>query len=380
MPSYPQLISAATILAAAASLTLVAVPAHAAKPTCLGRTATKVVTDIEDLSFSNGAYQLVGTTKSDVVLIDLDGADDHVTIRVTFDGVAKRSGGSDAVCATITAPQWYTTFEVVGGDQVSATGFEVVEATNPTSNPVEYNVNAARIDMELGNGGDTVYATSSPGYCDCQHIYIDGRGGDDFIYVDAGRSPTDAVVGAFGGSGNDSLYLHGVRANILGVGGPGTDAILTADANLLAYAGTPTYTGRAGGVTVRSQRTALNALLEGSIAELNAALGANPGSETNSNRLSGGSRGDILHGANGKDTIAGGGGNDRIRGNGGNDRLEGSFGNDRIEGGTGDDKIYGGDGDDWLRGNDDDDHVQGDAGKDDCSGGGGTDTLRSCNP
>jgi len=362
------------------SAVALATPAQA-KPSCDGRAATIVVDDVDDLNRVGGYYEVRGTTKSDVIVIALARVDEHASVKVVLDGIKGSAGGDDAVCATTSTPGWLTTLHVAGGDYVSASGWEVFEASNPTTTPVTYSVEATRLDMQLGGGNDSVSATSRAGNCGCQQlVYIDAGAGNDWVYVNVLDNPKAAVAGVFGGTGDDNLILHGSRTDTIGVGGAGSDAILTSNATLLAYGGTPTYTGTAGGVKVRDQRTAVNALLKGTTQQLSDALGQNPASDKSPNQLFGGSAADILHGADGADTINGSGGNDKIRSYGGADTLVGSTGDDRIEGGNGNDSLNGGDGADWLRGNDDDDALEGGAGTDDCSGGAGTDVLKSCNP
>lgn len=85
-----------------------------------------------------------------------------------------------------------------------------------------------------------------------------------------------------------------------------------------------------------------------------------------SDRLTGGSHADVLHGD---------GGDDRIRGGAGSDLLTGDVGSDRVDGGAGDDVITGASGPDALRGGTGDDVITGGFGPDGITGGAGDDVL-----
>jgi len=84
---------------------------------------------------------------------------------------------------------------------------------------------------------------------------------------------------------------------------------------------------------------------------------------------------DTLEGGNLADTLKGGTGKDTLDGDQGNDKLFGDGGNDELTGGAGKDKLWGGAGDDMLRGNGGNDKLDGGAGDDVLIGGTGSDTF-----
>ena len=91
-----------------------------------------------------------------------------------------------------------------------------------------------------------------------------------------------------------------------------------------------------------------------------------------------------LLGPGGNDAVAGSGGDDEIRTGEGDDHVDGGSGNDRVgtgrgddtvDGGQGDDRIYGGDGDDKVRGGGGKDYLEGGAGNNRIDGGTGDDLV-----
>jgi Ca2+-binding RTX toxin-like protein len=92
-------------------------------------------------------------------------------------------------------------------------------------------------------------------------------------------------------------------------------------------------------------------------------------------KLTGGTRGDILRGEDGSDRLYGMGGDDHLDGYTGNDVLSGGDGHDGLVGWWGDDTMYGGNGDDNLQGVTGNDKEYGGAGMDSLDGGPGRDRL-----
>ena len=82
-----------------------------------------------------------------------------------------------------------------------------------------------------------------------------------------------------------------------------------------------------------------------------------------------------LLGPGGNDAVAGSGGDDEIRTGEGDDHVDGGSGNDRVDTGRGDDTVDGGQGDDRIYGGDGDDKVRGGGGKDYLEGGAGNDRI-----
>ena len=95
--------------------------------------------------------------------------------------------------------------------------------------------------------------------------------------------------------------------------------------------------------------------------------------------LYGGGGADTINGGNGNDEIYGGSGNDLLNGDDGNDYIEGGSGNDIINGGNGNDRMFGDGGNDILNGGRGNDRYTGGAGADDfifdSDGSGATDEL-----
>ncbi len=191
-------------------------------------------------------------------------------------------------------------------------------------------------------------------YANVARVVVNGRGGDDRIYVDTsaagtGRAPIRAVL--YGGAGND-LLVGGDGADLLD-GGPGNDTLYGAAGNdtLIGGAGADRLYGNAG-----------NDFLYGNEGEDLLAGGAG------NDFLDGGAGGDWLYGNEGNDTALGGAGSDLLDGGAGNDQLFGNEGDDWLIGGAGNDLLVGGAGDDRLDGS---------AGNDFFNGGGGFNVYRN---
>jgi Ca2+-binding RTX toxin-like protein len=182
---------------------------------------------------------------------------------------------------------------------------------------------------------------------DVAHLELDGRSGDDHIWV-ADTVLIDAVIR--GGNGHDKLK-----------GGGGNDT-------LLGGTGHDQLDGGGG-----------NDSLDG--AQGHDKLSGGDGDDTLSggvghDSLAGGAGDDVLNGHVGNDKLSGGDGDDTLLGGGGNDSLDGGAGNDTLDGAGGHDKLKGGDGDDQLLGGGGHDEIFGDAGNDWLDGGAGHDKLK----
>lgn len=152
-------------------------------------------------------------------------------------------------------------------------------------------------------------------------FYIDGRGGNDMLYLDG------TLGGAvLGGDGNDFVYAsNSGQAQILGEDGKDKlDAYLNKE-SVFAYGG--------------------------------------DGDD------------DIFGSNNGDDKLYGDNGNDLVKGYNGADILYGGAGKDKLEGGNGDDYMYGQNGKDKLVGGKGDDYMKAGGGEDKVTGGKGIDTF-----
>lgn len=155
-------------------------------------------------------------------------------------------------------------------------------------------------------GGDIINAaTLQLPRNDYNQLYISGKGGKDMIrghdgvdYIDVfGENST-----AYGGRGNDHLYIHAPKNGSTVLGG-----------ELHGEEGNDWLLGHYG-----------------------------------NDRLFGGSGDDFLRGNKGDDLLHGGDGKDTLQGEEGNDTLYGEEGNDSLNGGRGNDTLYGGNGNDYL--------------------------------
>jgi Ca2+-binding RTX toxin-like protein len=167
-----------------------------------------------------------------------------------------------------------------------------------------------------------------------------GLGGVDFLFGDVGNDELS------GGTGND--HLQGGRGNDREYGGAGNDTHAQdydssgSDADLLSGgAGTDmvSYSGREKAITADSDGVKGD---DGRKGEGDTIIGA----ET----IVGGLGNDRLSGTDGPDTLSGLAGNDTIIGNGGDDSLQDYAGVNRLLGGAGNDLLQSGSGSDVLLG------------------------------
>jgi Ca2+-binding RTX toxin-like protein len=172
---------------------------------------------------------------------------------------------------------------------------------------------------------------------------IEGMGGNDYLYGDAGIDNIDG--------GDDNDYINGGAGADSLVGGLGNDTIDGGadNDNINGNAGDDYLIGGTGNDTIN-------------------------GGDDN-DILDGGDNNDSLLGGNGNDALYGGAGNDTLNGEANNDILDGGDNNDSLLGGTGNDTLYGGAGNDTLKGEDNNDYLVGGAGNDSLVGGDGNDVL-----
>lgn len=208
---------------------------------------------------------------------------------------------------------------------------------------------------------------------------VDGRGGDDFIFLAGGDDR------AQGGSGDD--VIQGQDGDDRLLGGGGSDSILGGDGDDFVNGGGGRDTIRGGDGDDRLQGRGGGDTIEGGDGD--DVLNGNAGGDF----LDGGARADVLRGKLGNDTLKGGLGKDILDGgkgfdtlNGGNladllrggsqaDLLVGNKGADRLVGNAGDDTLIGGRGADQLFGGRLKDTLNGGFGSDVLDGGLGRDTF-----
>lgn len=182
-------------------------------------------------------------------------------------------------------------------------------------------------------------------------VEIDGRGGDDRLFVDTTATSRPMSATIHGGAGNDLI-----------VGGQGND-------KLYGGGGNDTIYGDAGKDWIEGGTGADR--LYGNLGD--DTVFGNEGDDL----VSGGGGNDYLDGSTGNDWVYGHEGNDTLIGGTGNDTLDGSTGNDTLYGGAGEDWLGGGTGNDKLYGGDGDDRLDGGAGADFLQGGAGFDYFRN---
>ncbi|MBH0182966.1 MAG: calcium-binding protein [Nitrospira sp.] len=257
------------------------------------------------------------------------------------------------------------------GDNVTAaltgtvTGIVVVSGTNS----IKMTGLAIDIDViEAAFASDTLSTVN-----DLFSVVGDQLNGDDLITY---RNNSGVGMSFFGGAGNDTINISGLRGDTL-IGGGGND-------QLIGGLGQDTVNGGAGNDQITMLVTAgnvdtIDAGADTDTLVLSGVVGGNHevvvdlSSLTDQVVLIGnvadaftqisfenlnasgigsfvtvtGSAGDnVIIGSNGADIINGGGGNDTLNGGAGNDQLIGGTGNDVLNGGTGIDNMTGGAGDD----------------------------------
>jgi Ca2+-binding RTX toxin-like protein len=151
------------------------------------------------------------------------------------------------------------------------------------------------------------------------------------------------------GTGTVEFTAAGGKANAVTVSRSGK--VVTIDDKVAVKAGK-------GCKAVKGDKTKVRCTTSGTTTLIKITLGDQDDSLTNKagvklsawggagkDKLTGGSRVDLLHGGAGNDTVRGGGGTDALYGDSGNDRLEGGAGDeDLLLGGTGKDTLSGGGG------------------------------------
>jgi Ca2+-binding RTX toxin-like protein len=318
------------------------------RPTILAALATALAASFAATATPADAAVSSASIVGGVATLNLDGADDNVTVSVsggllvhgqTTGGLASGSDWDSATAGNQTVPA-DGTFSVVvnGGDgndslAVLAKNNEIVTAA----------LN--------GGSGDDVLTGSDTGDS------LEGADGNDRLVGAKGGDNMD------GGTGNDTLVWNNGDGSDSIDGGAGND---TTEVNGNPTLGDAfTLEPNAGRITFKrtnlvtftldasTERFQVNGL--GGDDSLAASDGV--GALTLLS-VDGGAGVDTVNGSDGPDLILGGEGNDILNGGGGDDRIVGDRGNDTMNGGAGDDTLV------WNNG-DGTDVVNGDGGRDD---------------
>ena len=317
----PQLILA-TVGATLASFGVIALPAHAAvsSATVDGSTAT----------------------------LNLDGADDNVTV---------------SVAAGLLVHGQVTGGLASGSDWDSATAGNQTVAADGTFG----------VDVNGGDGNDSITVLAKK--TEITGVKLDGGAGDDVL---TGADSNDSLIG---GDGNDRLVGAGGADTMSG--GAGNDTLVwnngdgsdTLDGDAgndgVEVNGSPTlgdvFTIAPNAGRIKFQRTNLGQFTLDASAERLQVNGLGGDDSLTSQdgvgaltllSVDGGAGNDTITGSDGPDLIVGGEGNDVLNGGGGDDRIVGGPGSDTMNGGAGDDTLV------WNNG-DGTDTINGDAGRDD---------------
>ena len=285
-----------------------------------------------------------------VATLNLDGADDNVTVSVsggllvhgqTTGGLNSGSDWDSATAGDQTVPADGTFVVVVNGGD----GNDSLAVLAKNSEIVTAALN--------GGSGDDVLTGSDTGDS------LEGSDGNDRL---VGAKGTDDLSG---GTGNDTLVWNNGDGSDSIDGGAGND---TTEVN-----GNPTvgdvFTLEPNAGRIKFQRTNLVPFtLDASTERFQVnGLGGNDSVTANAGvgaltllSVDGGAGVDTVNGSDGPDLMVGGEDNDVLNGGGGDDRIVGDRGNDTMNGGTGDDTLVWNNGDntDIINGNDGRDDVE----------------------
>jgi Ca2+-binding RTX toxin-like protein len=314
----------------------------------LAALATAVAASFAATAVPAGAAVSSASITGTTATLNLDGADDNVTVSVAGGLLVhgQTTGGLNS-----------------GSDWNSATGGD---QTVPADGTFSVVVNG-------GDGSDSITVLAKT--TEIAGATLNGDGGDDVLTgadtndTLAGGDGNDRLVGAkgadqmSGGAGNDTLVWNNGDGSDRIDGDAGNDATEVNGSPTLGDIFT--LAPEPGGV--KFQRTNLVAFTLDTATErfqVNG-LGGNDSLSANAGvgaltllSVDGGAGADTVSGSDGPDLILGGEGNDVLGGGGGDDRIVGDRGNDTMNGGTGDDTLV------WNNG-DGTDVVNGDDGRDD---------------
>src|SRR5436305_1601835 len=288
------------------------------------------------------------TISGNIVTLNLDGADDNVTVSVAGGLLVhgQTTGGLNS------ATDWDSTR--AGDQQEPADGtFSVVVNGGDGNDSLTVLAKTSEIVSATlnGDGGDDVLTGA-----DTNDLLAGGAGNDRLV----GAKGTDSMTG---GDGNDTMVWNNGDGSDRMNGEAGNDAVEVNGNPTLGD--TFTMDPEPGGVKFQrtnlvpftldtaSERFQVNGLGGDDSLTTSAGVGA-----ATLLSVDGGAGADTINGSDGPDLILGGEGNDILAGGGGDDRIVGGPGSDTMNGGAGDDTLL------WNNG-DRSDILNGDAGRDD---------------
>jgi Ca2+-binding RTX toxin-like protein len=318
------------------------------RPTILAVLATALAAGFGATAVPAHAAVSSASIVGGVATLNLDGADDNVTVSVsggllvhgqTTGGL---NSGSDWDSAT------------AGNQTVAADGTFVIVVNGGDGNDslAVLAKNSEIVTAALdGGSGDDVLTGSDTGDS------LEGSDGNDRL---VGAKGTDDMSG---GTGNDTLVWNNGDGSDSIDGGAGNDATEVNGSPTLGDA----FTLEPNAGRIKFQRLNLVPFtLDASTERFQVnGLGGDDSVTANDGvgaltllSVDGGAGVDTVNGSDGPDLILGGEGNDILNGGGGDDRIVGDRGNDTMNGGAGDDTLV------WNNG-DNTDVMNGDAGFDD---------------
>jgi Ca2+-binding RTX toxin-like protein len=292
------------------------------------------------------------TINDSTATLNLDGADDNVTVSVsggllvhgqTTGGLASGSDWDSATPGnqTVAADGTFTVV-VNGGDG------------NDSLTVLAKTTEIAGATLNGGNGDDVLTGADT-------NDVLNGDGGNDRLI---GAKGTDSMQG---GAGNDTLVWNNGDGSDTMDGGDGND---TAEVNgnaTLGDAFTIAPDAQAGRIVFKRENLVPFTLQTTTEHFQVNGLGGNDsltsvdgvGARTLLS-VDGGAGDDVIKGSDGRDVISGGEGNDTLDGGAGDDRIIGDRGSDTMNGDAGDDTLVwnNGDGSDVMNGDDGSDDVE----------------------
>jgi Ca2+-binding RTX toxin-like protein len=318
------------------------------RPTIVAALVAALGTSLAATAVPAGAAVSSASINGTTATLNLDGADDNVTVSVSGGLLVhgQTTGGLNS-----------------GADWDSATDGDQTVAANGTFTVV--------VNGGDGNDALTVLAKTT----EIAGATLNGDGGDDVLTgADTndtlnGDDGNDRLIGAKGtdlmngGAGNDTLVWNNGDGSDRMNGDAGNDGVEVNGSPTLGDVFT--LDPEPGGVKFKrtnlvpftldtaTERFQVNGLGGDDSVSANAGVGA-----LTLLSVDGGTGADTVNGSDGPDLILGGEGNDVLNGGGGDDRIVGDRGNDTMNGATGDDTLV------WNNG-DGTDVVNGDAGRDD---------------
>jgi len=314
----------------------------------LAALATALAASFAAIAAPAGAAVSSASINDLTATLNLDGADDNVTVSVsggllvhgqTSGGLNSGSDWDSATAGDQTVPADGTRTVIVNGGDGTDSITVLAKATELASSGLN------------GEGGDDVI--TGPDSNDT----LTGGDGDDRLVAGKGNDVMN------GGAGNDTLVWNNGDGSDIANGDAGNDG---SEVNGAATLG-DVFTLEPNAGRVKFRRTNLVPFTFDAATERFEVNGLGGDDSVSANdgvgaltllSVDGGTGVDTVNGSEGPDLIVGGEGNDVLGGGGGGDRIVGDRGNDTMNGGTGDDTLV------WNNG-DNTDVINGDDGRDD---------------